>query len=209
MRPIFFLAALTACGDNSHYNYQGQAIYDYFPLDGNRWWSYSQDDESIDYFLYIEKVKPTRTVDDMEVVPLEMTRTDKLGEKGGIVSTTEWSSDSRNGILIHSYAEGTDAPMAFDPPIVFADASMAAGDTVETKTNAGTFTGTFVSLEECPNHWVPGGDSDPWTCAHMLLEGPGIGFEGDYWIAPRYGTALFQRIEDPDKWNLLEFRDDK
>jgi hypothetical protein len=38
----------------------------------------------------------------------------------------------------------------------------------------------------------------------MKLEGPGLGFEGDYWLAPRYGTALFQRIQDPDKWNLLE-----
>ena len=63
---------------------------------------------------------------------------------------------------------------------------------------------TFVSLEDCPNHWVPGTDSDPWTCAHVNLDGPGLGFEGDYWLAPRYGTALFQRIQDPDKWNLLE-----
>jgi hypothetical protein len=33
---------------------------------------------------------------------------------------------------------------------------MAADDTVETvKRTAGTFTSTFVALEDCPNHWVP------------------------------------------------------
>src|SRR5436190_12604393 len=104
MRPIFLLAALAACSDVDHYNYQGQKIYDYFPLDGQRSWSYSQDDESIDYFLYVEKVSPTRTVDDMEVVALETTRSDRKGE---LLSTTEWSSDSRNGIIIHSFALGT------------------------------------------------------------------------------------------------------
>jgi hypothetical protein len=202
MRPIFLLAAVAACSDGNRYDYQGQPMYDYFPLDGSeRSWSYSQDDESIDYLLYIEMVKPSRTVDDMEVVALEMTHSDT---KPDLVSTTEWSSDSRNGILIHSYAVGTKAATAFDPPIVFAEDEMAADDTVETVTNAGTFTSTFISLEDCPNHWVPGTDSDPWTCAHIKLEGPGIGFEGDYWLAPRYGTALFQRIQDPDKWNLLE-----
>jgi hypothetical protein len=204
MRPIFLLAVLTACGDTDHYHYDGQKIYDYFPLDGARWWSYSQDDDSIDYFLYIEKVEPSRTVDDMEVWALETTRSDK---KPDLDSTTEWSSDSTNGIIIHSYAVGADAATVFDPPIVFANADMAADDFVETKTIVGTFTATFVSLEACPNHWVPGTTTDPWTCAHMKLEGPGLGFEGDYWIAPRYGTALFQRIQDPDKWNLLEFDD--
>jgi len=201
MRPIFLLAALAACSDGDRYNYQGQQIYDYFPLDGEeRSWSYSQDDDSIDYFLYVEMVGPTRAVDDMKVVPLETTRSiDKA-----LVSTTEWSSDSRNGIIIHSFAVGTKPATAFEPPIVFADAEMAADDTVETVTNAGTFTSTFISLEDCPNHWVPGTETDPWTCAHMKLEGPGLGFEGDYWIAPRYGTALFQRIQDPGKWNLLE-----
>jgi hypothetical protein len=205
MRPILFLAALAACSDGDQYTYQGQPMYDYFSLDGERLWSYAQDDDSIDYFLYIEKVEPTRTVDDMEVVPLEMTRSDLKGAKG-LVSTTEWSSDSRNGVIIHSFAVGTKAATAFEPPIVFAENEMAGGDSVETVTNAGTFTSTFIGLEACPNHWVPGIDTDPWTCAHMLLEGPGLGFEGDYWLAPRYGTALFQRIEDPDKWNLLSFK---
>jgi hypothetical protein len=81
---------------------------------------------------------------------------------------------------------------------------MVAGDTVPSTNASGDFEATFVALEECPNHWVPGTDSEPWTCVHVKLEGPGLGFEGDYWMAPRYGTALFQRIQDPDKWNLLE-----
>ena len=200
MRPTIFLAFAACTGDN--YNYQGTPIWDYFPLDGTeRSWTYSQDDESIEYFLHVEMVTPSRTVDETEIHPLEMTRSDKKGE---LVSTTEWSSDSRDGILIHSYAVGIDAATAFDPPIVFADAEMAAGDTVETTNASGKFTATFVGLEDCPNHWVPGTDGDPWNCAHMKLEGPGLGFEGDYWNAPRYGTALFQRIQDPDKWNLLE-----
>ena len=199
MRPIFLFATLAAC--EAEYVYPGQPIYDYFPLDGSeRSWSYSQDDDSIDYFLFIEMVTPSREVDDMEVVPLETTRSDTKE----LVSTTEWSSDSRNGVLIHSFALGVEPATAFEPPIVFAADEMAADDTVETKTNAGTFITTFSSREDGPNHWVPGTETDPWTCAHMKLEGPGLGFEGDYWIAPRYGTALFQRIQDPDKWNLLE-----
>jgi hypothetical protein len=198
---MFLLAALTACTDGNRFNYEGQKIYDYFPLDGTeRSWTYSQDDESIDYFLHVEMVQPTRTVDAIEVVTLETTRSDTKE----LVATTEWSSDSRNGVLIHSYAVGTEPATSFDPPIVFADSDMAADETIDTETAAGTFSATFVSLEDCPNHWVPGTESEPWTCAHMNLTGPGLGFEGDYWIAPRYGTALFQRIQDPDKWNLLE-----
>ena len=200
MRPTIFLAFAACTGDN--YNYQGTPIWDYFPIDdgSERSWSYSQDDESIHYLLYVERVEPSRSVDDMTVHPLEMTRSDTKE----LVETTEWSSDSRNGIVIHSYAVGTDAATAFDPPIVFADAEMASGDTVETTNASGTFTSTFISLEDCPNHWVPATDEDVWECAHMELAGPGLGFEGDYWIAPRYGTTLFQRIQDPDKWNLLE-----
>ena len=200
MRPTIFLAFAACTGDQ--YNYQGTPIYDYFPLDGKeRSWTYSQDDDSIQYFLFIEMVPPGRTTEDgTEVVTLETTES----KNKSLVATTEWSSDSRDGVMIHSYAVGTDAATAFDPPVVFAAAEMAADETVETTNASGTFAATFIGLQDCPNHWVPGTDSDPWSCAHMKLEGPGLGFEGDYWIAPRYGTALFQRIQDPDKWNLLE-----
>ncbi len=203
MRPtiLLALAPLGACTGGDRYTYDGQEIYDYFPLDGKeRSWTYSQDDDSIEYFLEVEKVDPPRTDGDMVIVTLETTRTDTKA----LVATTEWSSDSRAGVLIHSYAVGTEPATTFDPPVIFAEADMAADETVDTQNDSGTFTATFIALEDCPNHWVTGDDdTPPWTCAHMSLTGPGVGFEGEYWIAPRYGTALFQRIEDPAKWNLL------
>jgi hypothetical protein len=191
-----FAVLSTACS-GGQYTYAGYKIYDHMPLDGARWWKYSQDDKSVEWQLQVDKVEPTEVVDDVEVVTLE--HHESAG--GDLLSSIKWSSDSINGVQIHAFSEAGDKETVFDPPIMVGQPQMTPDDVATTETNAGTFESTFVAVEECPNHWV----SDPaWTCVHLELTGPGLPFEGNYWMAPRYGISWFQPIDYEANWNLLE-----
>lgn len=189
------LGGLAACTGEPRYQYQGYQVYEHFPLDGDRNWKYSQDDKKVKWLLEVDKVQPSEVVGDHEIVTLDYSR----GDTGDLLYSVKWSSDSSDGVLIHAFTETGGEDVTFDPPIVFGGYQMASGDSVSTSTNEGDYTATFVAIEGCPNHWV----SD-WDCIHISLEGTGRAFEGEYWIAPRYGTSLFQPTGYEQNWNLLE-----
>ncbi len=213
------LASLVlACGGGS-YQYVGYNMYDVFPLDGQRSWRYANDDISVVYELRVEKVDPPTNLGEWKVYTFEYydDDTDEL------LMTVDWSSDDRDGVLIHGYAtydrgaDGTTAggegssvtplpaeSVTFDPPLVFAEDQMAPGDAVQTTTGGRTFTSTFVRTEPCPNYWTEEWDS----CLLVELDDgdgdttSGSPVAGSYWLVSRYGVAWMKRTGDPDIWKL-------
>ena len=190
-----------ACGGSS-YTYTGYRMHKQFPLDGDREWQYLNDAEDIQNPFRVEKIATPRIQDNLEIYTLEYYNE----ETGDIVRAVEWSSDSINGVLIHSYVdyEAGGEAVVLDPPIVFADDDMAPGQFVVTETGGYTFTATLQSSEPCPNHYVP----DWEDCLKLTLDdgdgddSAGALVAGEYWLVPSFGTAWFRMTPDTDIWRL-------
>ena len=219
-----FLLLAFACNDDGNYGYAGFDMVDHFPLDGQRDWRYSN--SAYSYNLDVTMA------DDMEVKDDLIIRTFEYYSEanGNLLWDTEFSSDTINGVLIHSYtvysedggggdtgdtgaggdtgARGPEESMTFDPPLVLTDDQMVPQETVTTDTGGISWTATFHSQQECPNDWISG--ENTWRCLYVeLSDGDGddtIGpkIAGHYWIAPRYGMSWFQQSGDSDKWVLGE-----
>jgi hypothetical protein len=219
--PLFALAALAAAGCEPSYTYQGYTMHSQFPTDGERYWEYANEDSSIADEMRVEMVTPPRTEDTLEIFTFEHYN----DSTGDLLYSVDWSSDAVKGIQIHGYSiavstapdpdtggedTGTaESPPAesdvdFDPPILFAESSMAPGDTVETETGGYSFVSTLEYSEACPNYW-----SSEWTdCLRMKLDdgdgddSVGAKVAGTYWLVKRYGIAWFQQTGDDEKWVL-------
>ena len=59
-----------ACG-GSKYAYNGQDLYEFFPLDGQRSWEYGQDDTTVAFQLVVDKNPVTTDEAGTEVVTLD------------------------------------------------------------------------------------------------------------------------------------------
>lgn len=200
MRVLALLPVLAvACNGGTTTNYSGYTMSDYFPLDGERSWEYSQEDEEILWQLSVEKVTPTETVGNDEVVTLEYSQKDPVE----LLYSIKWSSSASTGIEIFGYSvEATGESVSYDTPIGVADFQMRSGETVDTEVDGVAWQGTFVGIEDCPNLWV-----DSWECVKMTIldDEDGNGdyeddddddagappFEGSWWLAPRYGASRF------------------
>jgi hypothetical protein len=206
MRPgqLFSLLlplAAVACG-GSKYAYNGQNLYDFFPLEDNRSWEYGQDDTSVAYRMSVTKNPVTTDEAGTEVVTLDYMSQDPEA----LLYSVQWSSDSSDGVLIWGWTDGaTGEAHEFRPPIVFAEAQMDVDQKVKTTTNGTTYTATFKGLESCANHWV----RDDWECAHIILDDgdgdPNIGdpFVGEYWTAVDWGPSSFVPTGFTQPWVLL------
>jgi len=194
---------LLAC--NPSYNYGGYKIFEHFPMDGLRSWEYANDDVGIEYKLEVRMSDEPIQVGDTIIHEFQHFN-QATGEMLGAV---QWSSDSVDGVMIHGYQ--TTGPKGdlvnFNPPIKFADASMAPDEDVKTSGGGWDFTSTFVGVEGCPNHWV----GEEWdSCLRFLLDdndgddAAGALFAGEYWLVPRYGIAWQQTTGDSDTWVLVK-----
>jgi len=219
------------CDDGGQYGYAGYDMVDHFPLDGERSWTYTNDD--VEWKLIVEMTDDKVQVEDTTVRTFEYWQSDSLGQKATLLMTASFSSDTYDGVQIHGYevisdpvewdtanpgddtGSGGDTGttgfgpaelVEFDPPLVLADAKMAPGDTVETTTSGGTWTSEFKYQEECPNNWIAG--ENTWSCLYIELDDgdgdldSGAKVGGRYWIAPRYGMSWFQFAGDSSKWVL-------
>ena len=194
------LPILAGCSGGTT-SYAGYAVYDYFPLDGERTWTYAQEQEDILWRLEVEKDPQTSLVDTTEVVTLEYSEAD-----GDLLYSVRWSSDANDGVLIHGWSdEVAGTTTDYDPPVIFGEYRMVSGESVVTDTVDGTFTSTFEAVEECPNYWV----SD-WQCLKMVLDdgdgddAAGVPFAGTWWIAPRYAASRFTPTGYDEPWVLAD-----
>jgi hypothetical protein len=197
--PALLLLSAIGCDDSGRYTYTGYYIEEYMPLDGERFWTYSQEADDISWILWVEKLDKTRTVGDARVSTLEYSEFGKP-----VLYTVDWSSDSVNGVLIHGWADPqAKTSTTFAEPIQFGIHGMTAGDVIETTTDDITFTSTFVGKEDCPNDWV----DQVWECARMELTGADLPFVGTYLLSRTYGASRFRTFGYDDDWKLLCFSD--
>ena len=195
--PTFFAVALLGCSGSS-FQYAGHDVYKYFPLDGTRTWEYATTDEV--FLLAVDKVEPTVTVDDVEVVTLEYSIKDPYVLRYSV----DWSSSSADGVMIHGYSdEETGESLSFETPIQFAEHEMVSGESNTVETDGYSFTSNFLSVETCTNHWT----TDDWQCLHFALLEDGeaeLPFLGDYWIATRWGVSAMLSPGYENEWILTQ-----
>ncbi len=204
MRNLTLLAMpvlLMACQPNSdRYNYQGFSMDDYFPLDGERSWTYSQLQEDIVWKMNVEKVSQTILDGSTEIVTLEHYN----DETGDLLYSVDWSSDSSTGIQIWGFSdEQTGESARYDPPVQVADKTMLTNESTETETDGRTFVSTFLGLQECSNDW-----RSDWECAAIEIDdgdgddNAGPPFAGTWWMATSWGTSRFIPTGYTDAWVL-------
>ena len=194
--PLLLTAALMGCSGSS-FQYAGHDVYKYYPLDGNRAWEYASVDE--DWLLEVNKVSPTSTVDDVEVITLEYSIKDPYS----LLYSVDWSSGSADGVMIHGYGIEGGESLSFETPIQFAEHEMVSGEANTTDTDGYSFTSTFVAVETCYNHWT----TDDWQCLHFEVteaSDANLPFLGEYWIATRWGTSAMLSQGDENEWILTQ-----
>lgn len=204
---LYVLAACTG----STTTYSGQSMSDFWPLDGSRAATYTNNDGTIPYKLAMEKVEPTHFVDDREIVTLEYSE----DEGDTLLYSVSWSTYVGDAVYVHAYSVGTGAQIEFDPPIPVTDDddSMRTGDAVTAETTGSdgtswTITSTYVEpIPECPTLYT-----DKWTdCIHVRIDdgdgddAVGLPFAGDYTLVTGYGPAYMQLTGDADEWNLTQY----
>ncbi len=200
---VLGLATTTGCAGQK-FNYPGESLWERFPLDGERQWSYVSDDVSVEYSLIVDKIS-TVSQGGKDVVTLAYThRTSDGGET--LQYEVDWSTDADDGIEIWKWTDySTDVAGVttnFDPPVVFAEREMNAGDIVETSTGGDTFATEYVGLTTCPNQWT----TDEWECAVVTI-GSGTGsqpFLGTWSIARSYGPSWIELDSTPGKFVLAD-----
>jgi len=200
------ILALVLTGCEATYDYQGYDMPDHFPLDGSKLeWEYASADTTITNELLIQKTIPY-ILDDIEVVPLEHWL---IGDDDSedLVWTVKWASDSVKGVLIYGYIDHVnDNTVDFAPPIQVAEGHGIPGEQVVTQTGGFTWTATFERVEGCETYWVPGwadesclvinlDDGDDTAITNSIVV-------GDYWLVPRYGSALFDVDAYDATWSL-------
>lgn len=199
------LAAAAGCDTKTQY--AGQPMPEYFPLDGERSWSYRQcgpDDAACVPVeareLHVVK-SSTRSIGDTEVNTLRYGLFDPEQPEAADEPqfTIDWSSDSVDGILIWTASNASGDVLTYeDEPVVIADREMNTNESITT----GDVTSTFIGLEPCATNWVP---DTPWECVHMQVTGSnGAPFLGDWWMATTSGTAIFLPEGAEVPWVLAE-----
>ena len=203
MRNLIFAAIplmFTACDNGGRYTYKGFEMDDYFPLDGDRTWTYSQLQEDVTWKMRVEKVPQTIRNGSTEIVTLEYYNDDT----GDLLYSVDWSSDASNGIQVWGYSDELSGDsVAYDPPVQIAERTMLTGDSVDTDTDDRTFTSTFEGIEDCENDWRA-----DWTCATITIDDGdgddmnGPPFAGQWWMATSYGASRFVPTGYTDAWVL-------
>jgi hypothetical protein len=204
MRQIWPLAlGLSTVGcAGQKFAYPGEKLWERFPLEGERLWEYTNDDANVEYSLSVAKTASV-LVSGKEIVTLTHTAIDPEGGET-LLHELDWSTDADDGIELWSWTDfGADPAgviTTYDPPIRLAAREMNNGDTVETVTGSGTFTGQYLGLGDCPNYW----SNDTWECAQITLTSDvgGEPFTGVYWIAMSYGISWMEPVEIGGKWVL-------
>lgn len=196
---LILALALTACTDGSTTQYTGHNTYEYFPMEGDRTWTYVADTDAVspnvDYNLFVDKVA-SRLEGGTEVVTLEYRRNDEAGD---LLYSIDWSSDSAGGVQVWGYSVQGGSSASFDDPLLFAEYKMVVGDTTTTSSNGVEITSTLTGLEDCTNYWT----DNVWTCLHFTIDGSDdLPFAGDWWGAGSWGTTRFDNPMVDQEWVL-------
>ncbi len=201
LRPLFLLlpaiALLPGC-EGRKFNFAGASLWDRFPLDGERTWTYNNESADIDTQLQASIVG-TRQSGNTQVVKIAYSEVSATADDGTVgepelLFEIEWSTDSVNGIQVWGYADVVNQDsVTFDDPLTFAAPEMNAGESVTSSSNGIEITTTFEGLGDLGNAWT----TDAWESAYLVVDDgdgdpmAGPPFAGHWWIATSWGVNQF------------------
>lgn len=210
---VALVALLAGCtsGRDSNYVYEGYPMDDFFSFDGNRSWTYTNDDTTIPFHLEATLVAGGTEVDlngsAVNQYRVDYTTTCFTGTDDGTctdgpwrIRYALWSSDQTFGTLLWGYEDDTGV-VTFDPPVEITSENMKVGDVSTTETGGATWTSEFVSIGDCPVKWTEDWDD----CVNLRISDGGAGFAytGDIWVITSYNIVALQLKDDAQKWQLL------
>src|SRR5678816_212915 len=123
MRALFVVGLLAGCtgGPGDQYNYQGYPMNEFFPFDGDRTWTFTNADATLDTTVQASlDPAPVTLTDGRTARNIAYSREcieDGCTDAGPhTVSAIQWSSEAVYGVQIHEFT-GPDGQVSFDPPL--------------------------------------------------------------------------------------------
>jgi hypothetical protein len=185
-----------------------------FPFDGQRSWTYINEDPAVPYLLLATCDGVAERSDGYNLYTVRYERVCTPAGSGcdaGPSHVIRWSSDVRDGIWAHAYDIGPLAYAAGHPPIPVARDDriqlsyddMSVGDAIVTAAGDREWTSTLEALEDCPaqlSQVIP--DCAAWTLD--VSDGDGRPLAGRWWARSTVGVTAFQGPEE-GRWELSEF----
>lgn len=212
-----FVLLLTGCPTKDQILPGGESLYEHFPFDGVRTWEYISTDLEISYKLKgdMRADDPNPDVSaDFNVYHIDYSTkcvaADPDCVDGALVRSIGVSSDVTNGVLIHSFVQGS-VDISYDPPLVIAPRETKVGQEIETFTDGITWTSTLTGYETCEG--IVNMQGDQFTsancAAHIVLEDAdsnadtNYGLAGEYWVSIGLGIiGLSLEGDDGQIWGL-------
>ncbi len=200
------LSLLGACGGNT-IGFSGILVWEMFPFDGDRTWEYISTDVDIGYKLIGRTVGEPDVLDGRNVYAVEYVKecigSDPDCVDGDPLYRVKWSSNSRDGVHIHSYeVDGTIVDL--DPPVQVTTASMLREAQLNTASAGSNWTSTMIGVESCPVTF-----SEDWDqCGAFVVETDaavgGYPIAGKYWAVAGHNLAAIELDGDTGRWELSD-----
>lgn len=220
-RGILALVPLLAgaCPDPIQITSAGEDTWKFFPLDGERTWTFQSDDATLPYRLVAHKPKESELIGDTTARAYIISFTpdclgtdapcDVDGDGDGVkdleqqpLFTWRMSSDSAKGASFHAFND-----TAYDPPIRLADADQSETDVVTTETGGVTYTSQIIDKLPCDVPYWRGSPPDGCKLFELDDAGAGTPFAGQYMAIVQFGIVSFQQGGGPT-WQLKEYSDE-
>jgi hypothetical protein len=161
----------------------GTDVWELFPFDGQRTWTYTSTDAAVGYRLVA-----TSTGEGEDLGDATGYRVRYDSDAGDALFELVWSSDTVDGVRVHEI-DG----VAQDPPVVVATDDMNRDDAV----TSGAWTSTFDGFVQCPIAMA----ADWPECGELVVAGEGS-LAGTWWAARGNGVAAFEPAGGSGRWEL-------
>jgi hypothetical protein len=202
----FALLMLGACKGYPP-SFSGSPVWQMFPFDGERTWTYISTDTTLPYKLVAHSTGEPEVVGGDNVYTIEYTSScfgaDPSCIDGEVLRRVKWSSNVTDGVFVHAWAEGDDAFVDLEPPIHVTLDDMKRGETLETTTAGAVWTSTMSGIEECPIALSAAWDE----CGRfeVSVEGTdGYPVAGAYWATVGNGIAAMELATETGVWQLSD-----
>lgn len=209
MRAVMLSMGLMACAGPGFQPTSGATpVWDMFPFDGEREWTYVSTDASLVYKLVATCDGIPEVMNGANVYTVhykvECVGNSETCVTGERLFVLRWSSNNTDGVYIHAYSVGDPIQFIdFVPPLHIAYDDMNNEDAIQTKTNSALWTSTMGPIRECPVRMS--GDFDncgTWTIT--TNQGDGFPIAGQWWASKGLGVAAFQLATDSGQWQLAQ-----
>ena len=199
---------LAGCGNGANpYTYDGFTMSTFFPFDGQRDWTFLQEDVVHQLVATLNpefEIVNSMRVYDVDYALVCPAGVDNCEPAEHAISKLRWSSDAGTGTFIHAMI-GTAGEQVFDPPVALTADRGKKGDLVTTETGGTTFTAKFDGIVSCPIRYT-----DDWAqCANIVLDDDDnretVGshpLHGDWFAVAGYNVVAMQLLGDTAQWQL-------